>query len=211
MRSRLYRRWPAYTRSRSGRTESWKYCSVDQRVGLRQTIGILSNVHYQHPLWFSALPMNHLFCCWGFGWVDKAQSSDRLAFGAIGSSPDFKSRVFHDIWLLGICRETLFSSASNNPNSSKSFNPTAPPHVVPMYFKYSVHQCALKTVSGNTRLQVWHLSFRHELMSRRYLDIQNFVGNNWRKSLNFGVFATLNLRFFWGSSPRPPAKCNPPF
>ena len=120
--------------------------SLDQR----QTIGILSNVHYQHPLWFSALPMNHLFCSWGFGWVDKAQSSDRLAFGAIGSSPDFKSRVFHDIWLLGICRETLFSSASNNPNSSKSFNPTAPPHAVPMYFKCSVHQCALKTVSGNS-------------------------------------------------------------
>ena len=38
------------------------------------------------------------------------------------------------------------------------------------------------------------------VMSRRYLDIQNFFGN-WRKSLNFGVFATLNLKFFWGSSP----------
>ena len=34
-------------------------------------------------------------------WVDKAQSSDRLAKDAVGSSPDFKSRVFHDIWLLG--------------------------------------------------------------------------------------------------------------
>ena len=38
-------------RSRSGRTESWKYCIVDQR----QTIAIPSNVPYQHPLWFSAL------------------------------------------------------------------------------------------------------------------------------------------------------------
>ena len=67
---------------------------------------------------------------------------------------------------------------------------------------------ALKTVSGNARLQeVWH--FRHE-QKTRWLDIQNFFGN-WRKSLNFGVFATLNLKFFWGSSPRPPAKCNPPF
>ena len=48
-------------------------------------------------------------------------------------------------------------------------------------------------------------------MSRRYFDIKNFFGN-WRKSLNFGVFATLNLKFFWGSSPRPPTqKCNPPF
>ena len=47
-------------------------------------------------------------------------------------------------------------------------------------------------------------------MSRRYLDIKNSFGN-WRKSVNLGVFATLNLIFFWGSSPRPPAKCNPPF
>ena len=31
---------------------------------------------------------------------------------AVGSSPDFKSRVFHDVWLLGICLETLFLSAS---------------------------------------------------------------------------------------------------
>ena len=38
----------------------------------------------------------------GFGWVDKAQCFwSARRFGAVGSSPDF-SRVFHDIWLLGI-------------------------------------------------------------------------------------------------------------
>ena len=151
--------------------------------------------------------MNHLFCSRGFDWVDKAQSSDRLAIGAVGSSPDFKSRVFHDIWLLhvGICLETLFSSASNNPNSSKSFNTTAQPHVVPMYmyFKCSVHWRPSLGMPACRRSGT-------SVVSRRYLDIQNFFGN-WRKSLNFGVFATLNLKFFWGSSPRPPAKCNPPF
>ena len=41
--------------------------------------------------------MNNLFSSWGFGWVDKAQSSDRP--GAVGSEPGL-SRVFHDIWLL---------------------------------------------------------------------------------------------------------------
>ena len=84
---------------------------------------------------------------------------------------------------------TLFSSTSNNSNSSESFNTTAPPHVVPMYFKCSVHQCALKTVSGNTRLQdVCH--FRHE---QKIFGHPKFL---WqlKKSLNFGVFATLNLK-----------------
>ena len=39
---------------------------------------------------------------WRFGWVDKAQClRSARRFGAVGSSPDF-SRVFHDIWLLGI-------------------------------------------------------------------------------------------------------------
>ena len=68
----------------------------------------------------------------------------------------------------------------------------------------------LKTVSENAACRRSGIS----VMSRRYLDIRNFLGN-WRKSLNFGVFATLNLKFFWGSSPRPqphpPAKCNPLF
>ena len=145
--------------------------------------------------------MNHLFWSWGFGWVDKAQSSDRLAEGAVGTSPDFKSRVFHDIWLLGICLETLFSSASNNPNSSKSFNTTAPPHAAPMYFKCSMHWRPSLGMPACRRSGT-------SVMSGRYLDIQNFFGN-WRKSINFGVFATLILKIFWGSSPRPPAKCNP--
>ena len=74
-----------------------------------------------------------------------------------------------------------------------------------MYFKCSVHQCALKTVSGNTRLQeVWHFSHEQKIFGH-----QKFF---WRKKIiKIGVFATLNLKFFWGSSPRPPAKCNPPF
>ena len=38
--------------------------------------------------------MNHLFCRWGFGWVDKAQCfRSARRFGAAGSSPDF-SRGF---------------------------------------------------------------------------------------------------------------------
>ena len=127
------------------------------------------------------------------------QSFDRLAIGAIGSSPDFKSRVFHDIWLLDICLETLFSSASNNPNSFKSFHTTAPPHVVPgpMYFKCSVHQRALKTVSGNTRLQqeVWH-----------FLKIFGHPKFLWQLKKIIKVWGICHLEFkiFLGSSPRPP-------
>ena len=48
------------------------------------------------------------------------------------------SRVFHDIWLLGICLEILFSSASNLPTLS-NHSTLVPPHIVPMYFKCSVH------------------------------------------------------------------------
>ena len=70
-----------------------------------------SSVHCQHPPWSPVsigkpAPKIHqwtiYFCRWGFGWVDKVQcfrSARRC--GAVGSSPDF-SRVFHDIWLLGI-------------------------------------------------------------------------------------------------------------
>ena len=65
---------------------------------------------------------------------------------------------------------------------------------------------ALKTVSGNATCRRSGIS----VMRRRYLEFPNFFCD-WRKSLNFGVFATINLKFFWWSSPRPPAKCNPPF
>ena len=191
---------PPYVGLRFG-TESWKCCSVD----LRQTIGIPSNVHYQHPLWFSAwigkAPMNHLFCSWGcrFGWVDKAQ------YLPIGQVPLVRARTFQ-----GFSRHLASSRLSRNtlliclnlPNSSKSFHTTVPPHIVPMYRISKVS--ALKTVSGNAACRRSGIS----VMSRRYLDIRNFFGN-WRKSLNFGVFATLNLKIFWGAPPDPPQNVTP--
>ena len=61
------------------------------------------------------------------------------------------SRVLHDILLLGICPEILFSYTSNIPNCVKSFETTVPPHA---YYSTHVFQMfsALKTVSGNARL-----------------------------------------------------------
>ena len=82
--------------------------------------------------------MNHLFCSWGFELIKRnIFRSARCRWFEPGLS-----RVFHDIWLLGICLEILFSSASNIPNipnSSKSFNTTVQPQIVPIYFKCSVH------------------------------------------------------------------------
>ena len=70
-----------------------------------------SNVHCQHPPLSPVsigkpAPKIHqwtiYFCRWGFGWVDKVQCfRSARRFGGVGSSPDF-SRIFHDIWLLGI-------------------------------------------------------------------------------------------------------------
>ena len=192
------------------RTESWKCCSVDQR----QTIGIPSNVHYLCILvvfcvdWKGLrlrFTMNHLFCSWGFGWVDKAQCSDRLArcrwFEPGLQVPGFSRHLASR----HLSRNTLFICLKQ---SSKLFQiiqhycSTTPPHVVPMYFKSSVHW---RPSLGMPACRKSGTS----VMSRRYLDIQNFFGN-WRKSLNFGVFTTLNLKCS-GELPQTPAKCNPPF
>ena len=81
------------------------------------SIGVPSNVHIgilrglpcrldRLRLKFTHEPS---LCRWGFGWVGKAQClwlARRI--DAAGSIPDF-SRVFHDICLLGICLEILFS------------------------------------------------------------------------------------------------------
>ena len=86
----------------------------------------LSNRHgRQHPPWSPVsigkpVPKIHqwtiYFCRWGFGWVDKAQCfRSARRFGAVGSSPDF-SRVFHDIWLVGIKICLLFSCFSTYPD-----------------------------------------------------------------------------------------------
>ena len=78
-----------------------------------------SNVHCQHPPWSPVsigkpAPKIHqwtiYFCRWGFGWVDRAQCfRSARRFGAVGSSPDY-SRVFQDIWLLGILNLSRYSS-----------------------------------------------------------------------------------------------------
>ena len=139
--------------------------------------------------------MNHLFCSWGFGWVDKAQSSDRLAIGAVGSSPDFKSRVFHDIWLLGICIETLFhlpQTIQTLPNNSTLQHHPCSTHVFQMF-------SALKTVSWNSRLhEVWHFRHEHKIFGHPKCLWQ------LKKIIKFWGIRHLEFNIFWGSSPRPP-------
>ena len=72
-----------------------------------------------------------------------------------------------------------------------------------MYFKCSVHQCALKTVSGNTRLQqVWH--FRHE---QKIFGHPKFLLQ--KKIIKFWGIRHLEFEFFLGELPQTPAKCNP--
>ena len=124
--------------------------------------------------------------------------------GAVGSSPDFKSRVFHDIWLLGICLETLFICLKQ----SKLFQ---------IMQHYSTATCS-------TRLfQMFSASVCIEDRLWEYplaggLALPSWAEDIWtskislaieEESLNFGVFATLNLKFFWGSSPRPPQDVTP--
>ena len=122
--------------------------------------------------------------------------------GAVGSSPDFPGPGFHDIWLLGVCLEILFSSASNLPNSSKSFNTTVPSHIVPMYFKCSVH-----CVSGNAVCMRSGIS----VMSRR-LGHPKFL---WQKIIKFWGIRHLKFKKFQEELPQtpppPPENVTPPF
>ena len=62
---------------------------------------------------------------------------------------------------------------------------------------------ALKTVLWNARLQVWH--FRHE---QKIFGHPKFL---WqlKKIIKFWGIRPLNLKFFWGSSPRPPQNVTP--
>ena len=146
--------------------------------------------------------MNHLCCSWGFSWVDKAQSFDRLPGVPLVRARTFQCFSRH-LASRYLSRNTLLICLMIKP--SKLFQIIQ--HYSTTTYSTLVFQMfsALKTVSGNAACRRSGIS----VMSRTYLDIRNFFGT-WRKSLNFGVFATLNLKFS-GELPQTPAKCNPPF
>ena len=89
--------------------------------------------------------------------------------------------------------EILFSSASNLPNSSKSFNTTVPPHIVPMYFKCSVYwRPSLRMpLAGGLAFPSW----AEDIWTPKFL---------WqlKKIIKFGGIRHLKFKNFSGELPQ---------
>ena len=147
--------------------------------------------------------MNHLFCSWGFGWVDKAQFSDRLDrcrwFEPGLQVPGFSRHLASG----HLSRNTLFICLQQ----FKLFR------IIQHYSTTTCSTYVFQMFSASVCIEdrLWE----HPLAGG--LALPSWAEDIWtskislatEKSLNFGVFATLNLKFFWGSSPRPPQNVTP--